>query len=147
MTHFPGTLTIEPVTSTFPAASVVADTRTLLIVDDDPSVTETFARMLALEGFKVHTAVDPRSGLELAGAVRPDAVILDLRMPLLDGLGFLRQLRSSLDLLTVPVAIVTGDYFIDDAVVDELKVLGATLRFKPLWLEDLLALARTLVAS
>jgi len=44
-----------------------------------------------------------------------------------------------------PVAIVTGDYFLDDSISTELRELGAELRFKPLWLEDLVGLARTLL--
>jgi hypothetical protein len=43
------------------------------------------------------------------------------------------------------VAIVTGDYFLDESVSNELRELGAELRFKPLWLEDLVGLARTLL--
>jgi hypothetical protein len=43
------------------------------------------------------------------------------------------------------VAIVTGDYFLDDEVSSELRTLGAELKFKPLWLEDLVGLARTLL--
>ena len=66
-------------------------------------------------------------------------------MPLVDGLGFLRLLRAKEELGKMPVAIVTGDYFLDDAVSRELKGLGAEVRFKPLWLEDLLALARNLL--
>jgi DNA-binding response OmpR family regulator len=66
-------------------------------------------------------------------------------MPLVDGLGFLRQLRAKDELAKMPVAIVTGDYFLDDAVSKELRNLGAEVRFKPLWLEDLLALARNLL--
>lgn len=66
-------------------------------------------------------------------------------MPLLDGLGFLRQLRLDDEQLDTPVAIVTGDYFLDDDVLAELKVLGAVLYFKPLWLEDLVALAHRLL--
>jgi hypothetical protein len=46
-----------------------------------------------------------------------------------------------------PVAIVTGDYFLPDPVQHELKSLGATIRFKPLWLDDLISLARTLVSE
>jgi len=64
-----------------------------------------------------------------------------------DGLGFLRQLRAKDELGKMPVAIVTGDYFLDDAVSKELKGLGAEVRFKPLWLEDLLALARNLLKA
>ncbi len=117
----------------------------ILIVDDDEGVTQTFARMLRLEGYQVRTAVNAESGLQEAEDSRPDAIILDLRMPLVDGLGFLRQLRSHDDQRLVPVAIVTGDYFLDDSVSTELRELGAELRFKPLWLEDLVGLARNLL--
>ena len=68
-------------------------------------------------------------------------------MPLVDGLGFLRRLRAHDEQRLVPVAIVTGDYFLDDAVSRELRGLGAEVRFKPLWLEDLLALARNLLKA
>lgn len=122
-------------------------TRTILIVDDDRSVTDTFARILKLEGFNVATALSAEAGLELADNVLPHGIILDLRMPITSGLQFLRLIRSRPHLGGVPVAIVTGDYFLPDPIQQELKSLGATIRFKPLWLEDLIALARTLVAA
>ena len=120
---------------------------TILIVDDDEGVTQTFARMLTLEGFQVRTAFNAETGLRVATESHPNAIILDLRMPLVDGLGFLRRLRSQDNqrVTPTPVAIVTGDYFLDDAVADELRQLGAELRFKPLWLEDLVGLARNLL--
>jgi DNA-binding response OmpR family regulator len=118
---------------------------TILIVDDDESVTQTFARMLRLEGYHVRVALDADAGLREARASRPDAIILDLRMPLVDGLGFLRRLRSRPAQRDTPVAIVTGDYFLNDDVSTELRRLGAELKFKPLWLEDLVGLARHLL--
>jgi len=117
----------------------------ILIVDDDEGVTQTFARMLRLEGYQVHTALTAEQGLGEAAKNHPDAIILDLRMPLIDGLGFLRRLRDRDDHRATPVAIVTGDYFLDDSISSELKELGAQLRFKPLWLEDLVTLARDLL--
>jgi DNA-binding response OmpR family regulator len=120
-------------------------TGTILIVDDDEGVTQTFARMLQLEGYQVRTAVSAETGLQEAARSHPDAIILDLRMPLIDGLGFLRRLRERDEHRTTPVAIVTGDYFLDDAISSELRELGAELRFKPLWLEDLVGLARELL--
>jgi DNA-binding response OmpR family regulator len=120
-------------------------TATILIVDDDEGVTQTFARMLRLEGYRVHTEVCVETGLCAAERNRPDAIILDLRMPLMDGLVFLRRLRSRDEQRSTPVAIVTGDYFLDDSVSAELHELGAQLRFKPLWLEDLVGLARNLL--
>ena len=122
-------------------------TSKILIVDDDEGVTQTFARMLRLEGYQVRTAVNAENGLREAEQSRPDAIILDLRMPLVDGLGFLRRLRAHDEQRSTPVAIVTGDYFLDDAVSTELRELGAELRFKPLWLEDLVGLARNLLQS
>jgi DNA-binding response OmpR family regulator len=103
--------------------------------------------MLKLEGFSVATALNAETGLELADNVRPHAIILDMRMPITNGLQFLRTIRAKPHLVDVPVAIVTGDYFLPDPIQNELKALGASLRFKPLWLEDLIALAKTMVAA
>jgi two-component system OmpR family response regulator len=124
-----------------------AITAKILIVDDDEGVTQTFARMLRLEGYQVRTAMSAERGLVEAEKSHPDAIILDLRMPLVDGLGFLRRLRAQDGQRSVPVAIVTGDYFLDDSVSNELRELGAELRFKPLWLEDLVGLTRNLLRS
>ena len=127
------------------AAMLEPATATILIVDDDDTVTNTFARMLRLEGYQVRTAVCAERGLCEAEDSQPDAIILDLRMPLIDGLGFLRRLRARDGHRQTPVAIVTGDYFLDDTVSTELSALGAALTFKPLWLEDLVGLTRALL--
>src|SRR5262245_25533423 len=131
-------ITVQAVTSDRESARI-------LIVDDDEGVTQTFARMLRLEGYEVRTAMNAESGLREAEQSHPDAIILDLRMPLVDGLGFLRRLRTNEAQRETPVAIVTGDYFLDDAISAELRELGAELKFKPLWLEDLVGLARNLL--
>ena len=134
-----------PVIAAAGACSADPLIRTILIVDDDASVIDTFARMLKIEGFTVATAQNAGIGLELADNLRPDAIILDMRMPITNGLQFLRQVRSRPHLVDVPVAIVTGDYFLSDSIQLELKTLGASLKFKPLWLEDLITLAKSLV--
>jgi DNA-binding response OmpR family regulator len=126
-------------------AEPARDAGRILIVDDDEGVTQTFARMLRLEGYEVRTAMNAETGLREAQQSLPDAIILDLRMPLVDGLGFLRRLRTYDAQRATPVAIVTGDYFLDDKVSSELRELGAELKFKPLWLEDLVGLARNLL--
>jgi len=139
---------VEPSSVTIRSVSALmadAVTAKILIVDDDEGVTTTFARMLRLEGYTVRTAVSAQTGLIEAEKSHPDAIILDLRMPMVDGLGFLRTLRSNEENREIPVAIVTGDYFLDDAVSNELRELGAELRFKPLWIEDLVGLARNLL--
>ena len=127
-------------------ASVAPDraAASILVVDDDQSVTDTFARMLRMEGYTVYTALNPETGLEMAAQKRPDAIILDLRMPILSGLQFLRVLRANPALRKTRVTIVTGDYFVDERMTSQLESLGASVRFKPLWLDDLVAIAREL---
>jgi DNA-binding response OmpR family regulator len=128
-----------------PALEADREAAKILIVDDDEGVTTTFARMLRLEGFDVRTAINGEMGLREASLSHPDAIILDLRMPLVDGLRFLRRLRADDERRHTPVAIVTGDYFMDDEIATELRQLGAEVKFKPLWLEDLVGLARDLL--
>ncbi len=125
-----------------PADSI---TPRVLIVDDDVSVTDTFSRMLRLEGYEVWAALSADEGMTLAQKHRPHAIILDLRMPLTSGLQFLRAIRAMAGLTHTPVAIVTGDYYLDEAQAAEIKTLGAELRYKPLWLEELVTLARELL--
>jgi DNA-binding response OmpR family regulator len=101
--------------------------------------------MLRLEGYDVRTAMNAEMGLREAEQSHPDAIILDLRMPLVDGLGFLRRLRAHAAQRNTPVAIVTGDYFLGDTIAAQLRELRAEVRLKPLWLEDLADLVRRLL--
>ena len=117
----------------------------VLIVDDDVSVTELFSRMLRLEGFEVWAAHSADEGLSLAQAHHPHAVILDLRMPLTSGLQVLRALRAIPGLTQIPITIVTGDYYLDESQASEIRSLGADVRFKPLWLDELVTLARDML--
>jgi CheY-like chemotaxis protein len=101
--------------------------------------------MLTLDGHSVRTANNAEEGLRVAESVHFDAIILDLRMPILNGIEFLRRLRATERHRVTPAVIVTGDYFLDDNLAKDLRNLGVEVRFKPLWLEDLVALARTLL--
>ncbi|HUK33817.1 MAG TPA: response regulator [Vicinamibacterales bacterium] len=127
--------------------TTTAATPRLVIVDDDLSTRQTFAEILTLEGYDVRTAINAESGLREIEETQPDAVILDLRMPFINGLGFLYRLRADEAHRQTPVVIVTGDSCLDDSVIDELKDLGAQVRYKPLWLEDLVDVARSLVQA
>src|SRR5439155_11438883 len=126
---------------------MTTETPRLLIVDDDLSTTQTFAQILTMEGYEVHTAATAESGLREFESAQPDAIILDLRMPFINGLGLLYRLRAEESDRQTPVVIVTGDQCLDDAVIRELHDLGATVKFKPLWLEDLIDVARSLIQT
>jgi CheY-like chemotaxis protein len=119
----------------------------VLIVEDDPAVIATLSRMLQHEG---HTVVDADSGVRALAVVREatvDAIILDLRMPGMSGLEFLQHLRADARLASIPVGVITGDYFVQDHVVTELQALGATIKYKPVWLDDLRDLTDALLRS
>lgn len=117
----------------------------ILVVDDDQGVRETFAHTLRHEGYEVRTAPNAEIGLFELKAAHTDAIILDLRMPLINGIGFLYRLRSQEALKELPVAIITGDHCVKDAICQEMKELGAELFFKPLWVEDIVDLTKNLL--
>ena len=118
----------------------------ILIVDDDETVLRTFAKALSLEGYDVRTAASPLVGLEEAEQSAPDAILLDLRMPFVNGFGFLYRLRALGAHRHTPVAIITGDSCIDDPALNELHDLNAEVLFKPIWLEEVLSVTRNLLA-
>ena len=118
----------------------------ILIVDDDETVLQTFAKALSLEGYDVRVAADPLLGLREVEDTPPDAILLDLRMPFVNGIGFLYRLRAQRAHRHTPVALITGDSCIDDPALDELHDLEAEVLFKPIWLEEVLTVTRNLLA-
>ena len=119
---------------------------TVLIVDDDPTVTDHFSRILRLEGYDVAAAYGPEQGLSLVEHLHPHAMVLDLQMRAMDGLELLGRFRTMAHLADVPAVIVTGDYFMDDEIRSRLAELGAQVEFKPLWVEDLVRVVNELTA-
>jgi signal transduction histidine kinase/CheY-like chemotaxis protein len=81
--------------------------KTVLIVDDDEGVRELLAFELKPHGLKILQASDGKKGLEMARAEKPDAILLDVLMPNLDGWQALRALKESPDTRSIPVVIVS----------------------------------------
>jgi DNA-binding response OmpR family regulator len=77
----------------------------VLIVDDEAVVRDVLSRYLEEEGFRVETAADGESALDLAARSVPDVVVLDLMLPRIDGLEVLRRMRARRD---VPVVLLTA---------------------------------------
>jgi two-component system response regulator MprA len=114
----------------------------VLVVDDDPAVRDSLARTLRFEGHEVETAVDGQAALTAVRAAEPDAVILDVSMPVLDGLQTCQQLRA--DGVLVPVLMLTAR----DSVGDRVAGLDAgadDYLVKPFALQELLARLRALM--
>jgi CheY-like chemotaxis protein len=83
-----------------------APTAPILVVDDDPAILATIEDILALEGYPVVTAGNGADALALVERVRPALVLLDMRMPVLDGWGFAREVRARG--LDVPILVMTA---------------------------------------
>jgi CheY-like chemotaxis protein len=88
-------------------------TTNLLVVDDEKVVCDSCSRILGGKGFSVETSTDPRKGLQLASEKDYAVVLLDLKMPALDGLEFLKELRKKHR--DVRVMIITGYSTTDNA--------------------------------
>ncbi len=116
--------------------------RRVVVIDDDPSIREVAALALsAVGGHQVDTAGDGTEGMELARRVRPDAILLDVMMPTLDGPTVLARMRSIETLRDVPVVFLTAKVGAQD--ISRLHGLGAvaviTKPFDPLRLAQQLA--------
>ena len=114
----------------------------ILVVDDDRAVRESLRRSLAFNGYQVELAADGYEALDAVARQRPDAMVLDVMMPRLDGLEVCRRLRGNGDGL--PIIVLTAR----DAVADRVAGLDAGADDylpKPFALEELLARLRALL--
>jgi CheY-like chemotaxis protein len=115
--------------------------RVVLVVDDESPIRDLFARVLEFGGLVPALADNAESALGLINSgLMPDAILLDLLMPGMGGLGFLLQLRSDPRYAHIPVAIVTGDFLITNPMRDAVEALNAEIHFKPLEIDGILAL-------
>ncbi|WP_204164947.1 response regulator transcription factor [Rhodococcus oxybenzonivorans] len=114
----------------------------VLVVDDEPNILELLSVSLRFQGFEVAIASSGAAGLDTARTFRPDAVILDVMMPGMDGFGMLQRLRA--DGVHAPVLFLTAK----DAVED--KISGLTLGAddyvtKPFSLEEVVTRLRVIL--
>jgi DNA-binding response OmpR family regulator len=117
----------------------------ILLVNDDPTVADSCARALRLDGHEVWAALSADDGLRLARTHAPHAVVVDVRTPLACTLGLVETLRRLPHLAMAPMAIVSGDRHPARATLQQLSALGIQVRYKPHWLNELVALSRSLV--
>ena len=81
--------------------------QTILVIDDDPTLREMLTRVLAKEGFRAVTCSGGEQGVLLAKQVRPQAIILDVLMPSMDGWKVLSALKADAELADIPVIMLT----------------------------------------
>ncbi len=114
----------------------------LLVVDDDPSVREALALLLDLNGFDVDTAGDGREAIRTMAVAQPDAVILDVLMPGIDGIEVCRRMRAIGD--RTPVLMLTARTELGDRVAG-LEAGADDYLAKPFAREELIARLRALL--
>jgi two-component system, OmpR family, response regulator MprA len=114
----------------------------LLVVDDDPALSRTLRRALAVEGYDVECAGDGAEALQRLAAARFDAVVLDVAMPRLDGLAVCRRMRERHD--RTPVLMLTARDQIGERVAG-LDAGADDYLVKPFALDELNARVRALL--
>jgi two-component system, OmpR family, response regulator MprA len=114
----------------------------LLVVDDDAAVREALALVLGLDGFEVTTAADGREAMHTLSAGHPDAVVLDVLMPGVDGLEVCRRIRATGD--RTPVLMLTARTEVSERVAG-LDAGADDYLAKPFAREELIARVRALL--
>jgi CheY-like chemotaxis protein len=115
----------------------------ILVVDDEPDITETYAMYLELCGFEVLTAGDPVAALAVMATRTPDLILSDCMMPHMDGVEFSARVKANPDLAAIPIILMSG--------APELHNLGSPtyelFMRKPLLFDQLVPAIRRLIGS
>src|SRR6201994_131078 len=124
------------------AATDASPEARVLVVDDEDNIVELLSVSLKFQGFEVHTATNGPAALDLARDVKPDAVILDVMMPGMDGFGVLRRLRA--DGIDAPALFLTARGSLQDKIAG-LTLGGDDYVTKPFSLEEVVARLRVIL--
>ncbi len=118
----------------------------ILIVEDDQSLQQALREMLGLLGYEVLEAVDGAQGLARAATLQPDVILLDVRMPGMDGYEVCRRLKGDLATSAIPVVFLTA---VEDRALNRLAYEAGAVACvtKPFRREALLAVIEAALAS
>jgi CheY-like chemotaxis protein len=110
--------------------------RRLLFVEDDDDIRDAFADLLRFSGWEVVSARDGEEALALLAREQPSAIVIDLKMPVLDGYEFRRRQLADARFAAIPTVVFTAD---TDAGVECALFAGVTIVRKSQEFPDLLA--------
>jgi two-component system, chemotaxis family, chemotaxis protein CheY len=114
----------------------------VLVVDDDPVIRSTVAELLADEGYDVQQASDGAEALEMVRESPPDAIVLDLMMPVLDGWAFVHQCRALPRCGAVPIVVMSATHRLHETA-EQLHALGVrAVVAKPFDVDALIAIVQ-----
>jgi len=117
----------------------------ILIIEDDQLIVRAYLAHLERDGYKVETALDGKEGLEKVKSFKPDLILLDIIMPMLDGISTLKILKKDKETKKIPVILLTNVNEKDDVVLaSKLGVLlyfvkvETSLKVLSKWVRDIL---------
>ncbi len=118
----------------------------ILCVEDAEIIRDTLVHLLEAYGYKVATAKNGKEGIEMALRWRPDLILMDLRMPVMDGYNAMHDIRFNPQTQHIPIFVVSG--WSGQSVQDQAKLVGANGYFvKPFDLKQLITAIRIAVAA
>ena len=123
-----------------------SDPKTLvLVIEDDPLLRESLIEILALNGFRTADAEDGQTGIQKAQTRQPNCILLDLRLPDIDGFAVLRRMKKDERTTRIPVVVLSGFSRPED---QELALeLGANAYVvKPYHIDDLIITIRQVLS-
>ncbi|MBU1255934.1 response regulator [Patescibacteria group bacterium] len=98
--------------------------KTIIFIEDEPTLQKTVGRFLENEGYEVKSAIDGETGLAMVKKIKPDLVLLDLILPKKDGFEVLKELKADETTKDIPVIILTN--LEKTADIEKTLSLGAT---------------------
>jgi DNA-binding response OmpR family regulator len=119
----------------------------ILIVDDDTVIVQMMTQILQEEGFAVVSALEPLRVYDAAKRERPDAILLDIMMPYLDGWDELQLLHVDSETKDIPVVFVTAKHGEFDTLPAERRGEFFDYLYKPFEIDDLVGKVRMAVDS
>jgi adenylate cyclase len=120
--------------------------KVILVVDDDPDIVKIVELRLAANGYEVHTAHTGEEGLSKCKLIKPDAVILDLMMPDMDGSTVAHEMKDDPATSNIPVIFLTGAVKASE-VPKSHKIGGQYFLAKPFKAEDLLKMLQVVLSE
>ncbi|MBP2160386.1 MULTISPECIES: response regulator [Asticcacaulis] len=118
----------------------------ILVVEDDADIRDLLEIVLSSSGYDVETAANGRLGLERLKTFTPDLILLDLAMPELDGIGFLKAKRDQYDYRDIPVIVLSARDKNTD-VIEAVEVGADNFIIKPFNTDAVLNSIRRLIPS
>ena len=124
--------------------SLLEKTEIVLVVDDDAEIREALYAALRFEGYKVHTAMNGMEAIDTARVLKPDLILMDVQMPVLDGINATKRLKGDPITKHIPILMVT---VVDkkENIIDGLEAGAIDYVAKPFFVPEMTARVKAIL--